>query len=354
MRYLLQWTIVFPILAWLMLFSGFVSVNIFTIIISTLLLVLSVMSSVHHSEIVAHKVGEPFGTIILAICVTILEVSIIIALMTSNPEDAVTLARDTVFAAVMIIINGILGLSIFVGALKHHEQKYNVHGVLIALVSLISIVVLTLVFPNYTTSIKGPYYNLSQLIFVSIACLLIYCFFIFAQTQRHREYFLCTKSSDTHSTAITNKEAILSLVFLVISLGIVVMMSKSLSPTLEHIVVSNNLPHSLVGIIIAGVILLPEGIAALIAAYNNKLQISINLALGSALASIGLTIPSVAFISYIYDFNIALGIDIKSIFLLGLSVFTLLLSLISGRSNMVYGVVLIVNFSAYIFMIIFP
>jgi Ca2+:H+ antiporter len=254
----------------------------------------------------------------------------------------------------MLILNGIVGLCLFIGALKYHEQNFSKHSATIALVSIVSIVILTMVFPSFTTSVNGPYYSTPQLIFVSISCLVIYGVFLLAQTRRHREYFLVKGADETDTVKVSNSLLATSLVFLIISLGIVVLLAKTLSPTIERIVVGYHLPKALVGIIIAAVILLPEGIAAIIAAKSNKLQTSLNLALGSALASIGLTIPCVAMVSTIYDMNVVLGLDLKSIILLGLSVFIVMLSLASGRTNIVYGVVLIINLCAYIFLIIYP
>jgi Ca2+:H+ antiporter len=355
MRLLLQWTTIIPALAWILYFSGLIPGSSIFQIVASILLILSVMSAVHHSEIVAHKVGEPYGTIILAVAITVIEVSIIISLMISGGEQAVSLARDTVYSATMLILNGIVGISLLLGGLKHHTQTFSKHSVTIALVSLVSIVIFTLVFPTFTSSIQGPYYTTPQLAFVSIACLVIYGFFLFAQTRRHRDYFLPAEADEnTHVTKISNKVFILSLVFLVTSLGIVVLLAKTLSPKIESIIVGYSLPKALVGVVIAAIILLPEGAAAIVAARKNKLQSSLNLALGSALASIGLTIPCVAVVCSIYDMKIILGLDIKSIILLGLSVFTVMLSLSSGRTNIVYGVVLLVNLVAFIFLIIHP
>jgi len=355
MKLMTQWTTIFPALAWILYFTGLTDNSGIFQILASVLLMLSVMSAVHHSEVIAHKVGEPFGTIILAVSITVLEVSIIVSLMMSGGNENASLARDTVYAATMIILNGIVGFSLFFGGLKFHEQYFSKHSVIIALVSLVTIVMFTMVFPTFTKSMVGPYYSNPQLIFVSIACLIIYGFFIFAQTTRHREYFL-TESDDKNSkpVVINKKLLILSLVFLLASLGIVVLLAKTLSPTIEGAVVGNNLPKSLVGVIIAAIILLPEGAAAIIAAKKNKLQTSLNLGLGSALASIGLTIPSVAMVSYMLDIKIVLGLDITSIILLGMSVFTVMLSLMSGRSNIVYGAVLLVNLFAFIFLIIHP
>lgn len=344
-----------PVLAWILYLSGLIpDSNIFRIA-AGVLLILSVMSAVHHSEIIAHRVGEPFGTIILAVAITVIEVSIIISLMMSGGQEALSLARDTVYSATMLILNGIVGLCLFIGGLKHHEQNFSKHSVTIALVSLVSIVFFTLIFPAFTKSIEGPYYSTPQLIFVSAACLIIYSFFLFAQTTRHREYFLSSgEKEDDNTNMISNRVFTISFLFLLFSLGIVVLLAKTLTPVIESVIISNNLPVTLVGVIIAAIILLPEGIAAIIAARSNRLQTSLNLALGSALASIGLTIPCVSVVCIILNMKVILGLDIKSIFLLGLSIITVMLSLSSGRSNIVYGVVLLVNLLAFVFLIIYP
>jgi len=358
MKSFLQWTVIIPILAWVLFFSGLIDNSSFFQVVASILLIFSVMAAVHFSEIIAEKVGEPYGTIILAISITVIEVSIIVSLMLTEGEAAASLARDTVYSATMLILNGIVGLCLLIGSLKHYEQNFSKPSVTIALVSLISIVVFTLVFPTFTESVSGSFYSNPQLIFASIACLIIYSCFLFAQTKRHRDYFLTAgeveDEDDTPPMYISNKVFMMSLVFLIICLGIVVLLAKTLSPAIESIIVSYNLPKTLVGVIIAAIILLPEGIAAIIAARNNRLQTSINLSLGSALASIGLTIPCVAIVCIMYDFKIILGLDIKSIILLGLSVFTVMLSLSSGKTNIVYGVVLLVNLFAFIFLMIYP
>jgi Ca2+:H+ antiporter len=355
MRLLRQWTTIIPILAWALYFTGLIVDSGIFQGFAAVLLILSVMSAVHHSEIVAHQVGEPYGTIILAVAVTIIEVSIIVSLMVSGGTEAASLARDTVFSATMIILNGIVGLCLLIGGLKFHEQNFSKHSSTIALVSIVSIVILTMVFPSFTTSVKGPYYSTPQLIFVSVSCLLIYSVFLLAQTRRHRDYFLTEGDEEIQANILISKRSLISsLVFLLICLGIVVLLAKTLSPTIEGFIIANHLPEALVGVIIAAVILLPEGIAAIIAARKNKIQTSLNLALGSALASIGLTIPCVAVVSLVYDMDVVLGLDFKSIILLGLSVFITMLSLATGRTNVVYGIVLLVNLIAFIFLIIYP
>lgn len=351
-----EWTTSIPVLAFILYLSGLLDNNFLFQSIATVLLVFCVMSAVHHSEIIAHRVGEPYGTIILAISITIIEVAIIVSLMITGGEQYSSFARDTVYSAVMLILNGIVGLSLFIGGLKYHTQTFSPHSVKIALVSLTSIVAFTMILPTFTKSEPGPYYTEAQILFVFFACIAIYASFISAQTMRHREYFITaeTDTDDKQKHPISNLSLAISIVFLLISLTIVVLLAKSLSHPLEKAIVNYGLPKSLVGIIVAAVILLPEGIAAVTAARKNKLQTSLNLALGSALASIGLTIPTVSLASYIYDFPLVLGLDILSIILMVISIFTVMLSLFGGRSNAVYGVVLLVNLIAYIFLTIVP
>lgn len=272
MKSLLQWTIIIPILAWSLFFSGYITDSYYLEGLASILLILSVMAAVHHSEIIAERVGEPFGTIILAISITVIEVSIIVSLMMSEGEGAASLARDTVYAATMLILNGIVGLCLVIGSLKHHEQNFSKPSVTIALVSLVSIVVFTLVFPTFTESVSGSYYSTPQLAFASIACLVIYGVFLFAQTRRHRQYFLTVGNDENEELAepilIDNKTFVLSLVALIASLGIVVLLAKTLSPTIESVITGYNLPKALVGVVIAAIILLPEAIAAIIAAQK--------------------------------------------------------------------------------------
>lgn len=358
MRLLVQWTITIPVLAWILYFSGLNIESTFFQIAAGILLVFSIMSAVHHSEIIAERVGEPFGTIILAISITVIEVSIIVSLMISEGQAAASLPRDTVYAATMLILNGIIGLCLLIGGMKHYEQNFSAPSVTIALISLVSIIVFTLVFPTFTESVQGGYYSKPQLIFASIVCLVIYTSFLFAQTRRYRQYFLTVGDDENEDSAIpiiiNNRVFTLSLGFLLISLGIVVLLAKTLSPVIEGMITAYSLPKSLVGVVIAAIILVPEGMAAVIAARKNKLQTSINLSLGSALASIGLTIPSVAVVCILMDMPIILGLDIKSIVLLGLSVFTVMLALSNGKSNLIFGVVLLINLFAFIFLMIYP
>lgn len=349
------WSLLIPIFGSLIYF--YVEPNAsYSIFLLSFFLIGSVLAAVHHAEIIAHKLGEPFGTIILAVAITILEVSMIISLMLANPNGTIFLARDTVFAAVMLILNGVLGLSLLVGSVKFREQFFAKTSANSALVALIAILVFTLVLPNFTTSIQGPLYSKPQLIFVSVACLILYGAFLYVQTIRHKEYFQ-PRNQDKNVTLKESQsklKILINAIILIISLGIVILIAKKLSLPIENFITKANLPKSLVGVLIAFIILLPEGISAIKAAQRDDVQTSINLALGSALASIGLTIPAVTIICTIYNLNVALGLDPKSMILLSLSVFVVMLSLSKGKTNILYGIVLITNFIAYIFTTIFP
>lgn len=350
----LHYTYIFPVLAVIYYFLNLMGTGVIYDVIAGILLTGSVLSAVHHAEVVAHKVGEPYGTIILALCITIIEVALIVSLMVAGGEQAITLARDTVFAAVMIILNGIIGICVLVGGVKYFEQYFARTSATTYLVSIVSILVITLVLPNFTSSVNGPYYNNAQLVFVSIACLVIYGVFLMVQTVRHRSYFVPSDGTAEEYFIPNKMQAIISFVFLVICLVIVVLLAKGLSGTIEDMVQSMGAPKSLVGVIIAAVVLLPEGVAAIRAARNNQIQSSLNLALGSALASIGLSIPAISAVSIMYDIPLVLGLDKKDIILLTLSVFIVMLSLSRGKTNVLYGTVLLVNLAAYIFTVVVP
>lgn len=351
------WTVAIPVIAWILFFIKPYSLSPVLTILISLSLIGSVIAGVHHAEVIAHKIGEPYGTLVLAIAVTIIEVSLIVSLMLTGGPDTATLARDTVFAAVMIILTGIIGLCLLAGGFKYREQLFGKYGVSAALVTLTAITILTLVLPNFTTSVAGPVYSNSQLIFVAIISLILYGTFVMVQAVSHRDYFLphnADNDTSVHAAPPTKAATIASTILLFVSLGVVVLLAKTLSPSIEAAVLEIGAPRSLVGIIVAAVILLPEGMAALRAARKNRLQTSLNLALGSALASIGLTIPAVAMVSVFTGYPITLGIDTKSMVLLILSLFTIMLSFGTGRTTILQGVVLLVIFAVYLFTTVVP
>jgi Ca2+:H+ antiporter len=277
-------------------------------------------------------------------------------MLTGGPATA-ALARDTVFAAVMIILNGMVGLCLLVGGTRFREQAFGLYGVSAALTTLAAIAVLTMVLPNYTVSAAGPVYSPSQLAFIAVVSLVLYGTFVLVQAVRHRDYFLPVEAAgdeEVHAPPPTGKATALSAVLLLACLAAVVLLAKSLAPTMEAAVTGIGAPKALVGIIIAAVVLMPEGLAALRAAYANRLQTSLNLALGSALASIGLTIPAVAIVSFTTGWTVELGLDIKSTVLLLLSLFIATLSLSTGRTTVLQGVVHLVIFAVYLFTTIVP
>ena len=316
-----------------------------------------VLAAVHHAEVIAHRVGEPYGTLVLAVAVTVIEVALIVSLMLTGGPATTALARDTVFAAVMIILNGMVGLCILVGGSRFGEQRFGLYGVSASLATLAAIAVLTLVLPNYTTTVAGPFYSVGQLGFIAVVSLALYGTFVLVQTVRHRDYFLPSHSpadEDAHAEPPSVQVALASLGLLLACLAAVVLLAKSLAPSIEAAVLQAGAPLAVVGVIIAAVVLLPEGLAALRAARANRLQTSLNLALGSALASIGLTIPAVAIVSISTGWTLTLGLDAKASILLMLSLLVATLSLGTGRTTVLQGVVHLVIFATYLFTTLFP
>ncbi|WP_300617709.1 ionic transporter y4hA [Dokdonella sp.] len=328
------------------------------VILLVLGLVGSVIASVHHAEVIAHRVGEPFGTLVLALAVTVIEVALIVSMMLSGGEATSGLARDTVFAAVMIILNGIIGASLLVGGRKHRVQGFKLDGVNAALGTLTVIVVFTLIVPNYSTSAPGPVYTNSQLVFVAVATVALFAAFTVFQTIRHRDYFLPTDEDETdpdeHAAQPTSREALASLGLLLVALVVVVLSAKGISPSIEALLLAVGAPPATVGILIAAIVLLPESVAAIRAAHANRLQTSLNLAIGSAIASIGLTVPTVAVLAVVMGWPLALGLDMKSTVLLVLSLFVVSISLRTGRTTVLPGVVHLVMFAAYLFLSFVP
>ena len=318
----------------------------------------AVLAAVHHAEVIAHKVGEPFGSLVLALAVTIIEVALIVSLMISGGETTEALARDTIFAAVMIILNGMVGLCLLVGGVRHHEQAFGTQGVSGTLAVLAALSVLTLILPNYTTSVAGPYYSSAQLIGVAAVSLVLYGTFVLVQTVRHRDYFLpqgeLAADVDSHAPLPSGRVTGISVLLLLLALVAVVLLAKAISPTLEAAVASAGAPKAVVGVVIAALVLMPEGLAAVRAARMNRLQSSLNLALGSAIASIGLTIPAVAVVSLVFGWNLVLGLDGKSMVLLALSLLVATISLSTGRTTVLQGAVHLVIFAVYLMTTILP
>jgi len=318
----------------------------------------AVVAAVHHAEVVAHRVGEPFGTLVLALAVTAIESSLIVSVMLAGGEAKAALARDTIYATVMIIANGVEGACVLLGALRHREQAFRIEGAGPALAALITLATLVLVMPAFTVSAAGPRYTPSQLGFVAVSSLAMWCVFVFFQTVRHRDYFLppnAAADEAAHAVPPSAAKAWASFGLLFVALVAVVGLAKVLSPSIELAVRNAGAPAAVVGIAIALLVLMPESVAAIRAALADRLQTSLNLALGSALATIGLTVPVVVAVSILLDIPLVLGLNGKDIALLAL---TFLVSTIAigsgGRTSMMLGVVQLVIFAAFLFLAVVP
>lgn len=351
------WAWTWPVLAWLILIvTAVAGAGSLILIVAGAVLIATVFAAVHHAEVVAHRTGEPFGTLVLAVAVTVIEVALIVSVMLAAPAENSALARDTVFAAVMIVCNGIVGLCLLAGGARYGEQGFQLRGASAALAVLAALTTLTLISPNVSVSAPGPQFSTPQLIFEGIVSLVLYGSFVFVQTVRHHDYFLPVERSneDAHATAPSNRVALVSLGLLIVSLVAIVGLAKSLTPILEIGVRRLDLPDAVVGIAIAALVLLPEGLAAVRASRANRLQTSLNLALGSALATIGLTIPVVAVVSIVIDQPLELGLGPKDTFLLVLTLVIGVITLGTGRTTVLQGIVHLVIFAVFLFYAVSP
>jgi len=360
------WTWVTPVLACVLLALKFAHIvpsdATALLVLAGILLGGSVFAAVHHAEVLALKLGEPFGSILLAVAVTVIEVALIVSIMLTGAEGSETVARDTVFAAEMIVLNGVVGLCLVLGGRRHFEQTFQLQGASSALAVLGTLAALALILPNYTLAAAGPSFSATQVLFIGIASLVLWGVFVFVQTVKHRDYFLDAPSevlahADTSEAAHekpSNGMALACLGLLLISLTAVVLLAKILSYPLDSGIAAAGLPPAFVGVVIAAIVLLPEGIAAAKSALRNQLQNSINLALGSAIASIGLTIPAVAIVSLIVDRNLVLGISPANMTLLVLTLFVGTLTLGTGRTSVLQGAIHLVIFAVFLLISAVP
>lgn len=334
-----------------------------------IVLVAAVLAAVHHAEVVAHRVGEPFGSLILAVAVTVIEVGLIVSLMLAGGPGTSELARDTVFAAVMITCNGVLGLCMLIGAARHHVVAFSAEGSCSALATTTVLATACLVLPTFTITTPGPTFSTGQLLFAAVASLVVYGSYVFVQTVRNREYFLspATNSPATNSPETrpddepgeaapppTTRAALFSLALLVAALVAVVALAKTISPAIESGVEAVGAPLSAVGVAIALLVLAPETLAAVRYARRNRLQTSINLAFGSAMASIGLTIPVIAVLSIVLDLPLVLGLGGTGIVLLALTAVVGILTVAPGRATVQEGAVHLMVFAAFLFTAFTP
>jgi Ca2+:H+ antiporter len=313
----------------------------------------TVFAAVHHAEVIAERIGEPYGTLLLTLAVTIIEVTLIATIMLGD-KAVPELARDTVFAVVMIVCNGLVGACILAGGLRYREQEFQPAGVNIYLSVLIVFATITLVLPNYTLTTPGPLYSELQLGFVSVVTIILYAVFLYTQTVLHHDYFIVGHSANGGEGHTSNRMLALSVALLLVSLLAVVLLAKKFSMVIDAGIAVAGAPEALAGVLLALLVLLPESVAALAAARQNDLQKSINLALGSSLATIGLTIPAVAVAAYVMDKPLELGLSAQKMILLGMTFLLSMLTFGTGRTNILFGMIHIVVFAVYIFMVFVP
>jgi Ca2+:H+ antiporter len=352
-----SWTTSVPVLGLVMLVLTW-GRGLPPLLVALVALVLAggVLAAVHHAEVVAHRVGEPFGSLVLAVAVTVIEVALIVTLMASGGAESSSLARDTVFAAVMITINGIGGLALLVGALRYGVVRFNAEGSGAALATVATLATLSLVLPTFTTSEPGPEFSSAQLAFAALASLALYATFVVTQTVRHRDFFLPeeTAAEEEHADPPSGRATVTSLVLLLVALVVVVGLAKIESPAIEAGVAAVGFPASFVGVVIALLVLLPESIAAVRAARRNRMQISLNLAYGSAMASIGLTIPAIAVASTWLHGPLLLGLGATQMVLLALTVVVSVLTVVPGRATRLQGGVHLVLLASFLFLAVNP
>ncbi len=314
----------------------------------------TVFAAVHHAEVIAHRIGEPYGTLVLTLAVTIIELALITTIMLGE-TPAPALARDTVFAVVMIVCNGLVGICIFIGGLRYREQGFQVSGANVYLSVLFALATITLIMPNYTVTTPGPVYSAAQLGFVDVVTLALYGVFLYTQTVLHRDYFVNeTTDGEGGEAHLSGRMLLLSGVLLLISLLAVVLLAKKFSLVVDAVAVKIGAPPAFAGLLVALLILLPEGVSAIAAARKNDLQKSINLALGSSLATIGLTIPAVGVATYLLDKPLELGLNPQGSVLLLLTFLLSMLTFGTGRTNVLFGLVHMVVFAVFVFMVFVP
>jgi len=358
---LFSWTVIVPVLAAVLLALtwGRKPGTVVQILVA-IALAGAVLAAVNHAEVVAHRIGEPFGSLVLAVAVTIIEVGLIVALMIGGGPGTASLARDTVFAAVMITCNGIVGIALVIGAVRYHMTIFNAAGSGAALATVTTLATLSLVLPTFTTSHPGQEFTPAQLTFAAIASLALYVVFVITQTWRHRDFFLPMTSAgevvedEEHADPPSDRQAFASLGLLLIALVAVVGLAKVETPAIEAGVAAVGFPPSFVGVVIALLVLLPETLAAARAASRDRIQTSLNLAFGSAMASIGLTIPAIAVASIWLEGPLVLGLDATQMVLLAVTVVVAILTVVPGRASRLQGAVHLVLVAAFLFLAVNP
>ncbi len=308
---------------------------------------------VHHADCLAIKLGEPYGTLILTLSVISIEVVMISAVMLTGADDP-TLGRDMMFAVLMIVLNGLVGISLLVGGRRHREQVHNLQGANTFLVVLVPLSILTMILPNFTESTEAGTYSNAQMVFATLVSICLYTAFLTAQTLRYRGHFIApgTSGQNPHDhEGLVVQSVGLHAGFLLANMVPIVLLSKALAKVLDYQIASLHAPAAIGGIIIAILVLAPEGLAAIRAARDDHLQRSVNICLGSALATIGMTVPAVLTIGLITGNKVVLGLDPVESVLLITTVLVAILTFASNKTNTIHGIVHLILFIAYIFMV---
>ena len=345
------WTVGFPLAGGAVLAAPAMGVQVPIAAVGALLIGCT-FASVHHAETLAHRLGALFGSLVLAIAISVIEAGLIVSMMLGG--DQPELARDSIFSALLIALNGILGVCLLLGGGRHYEQNFRVSASNAFLAVLVPLAMLTLVLPSYTVSAPGPVFTRAQLIFVAAVSFVLYGLFLYVQLVRHRSDFVADHEVIPNTPRPSGRESLLALALLLVALVSVVLLAKQLSPVLEASVAAAGLPKALVGLAIALLVLMPEGLTAIKAARQNRLQTALNLTLGSVLACVGLTIPAVAITALLTNQSLHLGLNEPMVVLLFTTFLTLSFTLNTGRSTVLEGFVHLAIFAAFVLFTMLP
>ncbi len=322
-----------------------------------LVIILSAFAVLRHAEHLAARLGEPMGTVILTLSVTGIEVMMITAFMYTGSGNA-SLARDAMFAVVMIVLNGMVGLSLLLGGLRYHEQTYNLQGANAFLAVIVPLAVLGLVMPSYTISSPGPTYSAHQSIFLIVMSVGLYGVFLAIQNLRHRDYFVAPRSQGKRKAALlqlhepsSRASVWFHTLLLIAYLLPLVVLSEHVAVPIDYTLRRWHAPPALGGVLVAVLVLAPESLGSVRAALANQLQRSVNILLGSVLASISLTIPAVLAIGFFTGSTIILGLDTVDTILLMLTFVISMLTFAVRRTNVLLGAVHLLLFLAYLMLI---
>ncbi|GJE47215.1 Sodium-potassium/proton antiporter ChaA [Methylobacterium tardum] len=321
-------------------------------------IVWSAFGVVHEAEELAHRLGEPLGTLVLTLAIVIIEVSLISAVMLSA-KDAPTLGRDTMFAVLMIVLNGVVGLGLLVGGLRHHQQRYNLQGASAFMAVIIPLTTIALIIPNFTSSTSDGTLTTLQAVTFSVFTLALYGVFLLIQTGRHSEFFIDAEARDAdahpgEASSVSGGSVAKHVGLLLANVLPIVILAKSLAVILDHGIAALGAPSALGGVLIAAIVFTPEGISALKAVARNELQRAINLCLGAATSTVGLTVPAILTIGLLTGQTVVLGLKPTEMTLLAVTLILSAQTFSGSRTTVLEGAVHLVLFFVYLVLIFSP